>query len=171
MRDCMSDGRIRVRKFRPGDEAAVYDATIESMEALLRWGYTVQGYTSEDAARAVAEDIALWDQGARYAFAVEELPGPTFVGVLDIAEIEPEKSRAGLGWWVRTSRTRQGIATAAARLVAQAAFEDLHFSLLIVYANAQNMASRRVAEKIGAILTQIRPEDHGIYCAVYELRP
>jgi hypothetical protein len=36
---------------------------------------------------------------------------------------------------------------------------------------ADNIASRRVAEKIGAVLARIKPEDDGSYCAVFELKP
>jgi len=72
---------------------------------------------------------------------------------------------------VRTSKTGRGIATAAGRLVARAAFEDLNLASLLIYTNANNRASRRVAEKIGAVLMKIKPEKDGRFCAVYELKP
>ena len=94
-----------------------------------------------------------------------------FVGNCVVNEFEPERNHAALGWWVRTSKTSKGIATAAGRLAAQAAFEDLHLGSLSVYTNVGNIASRRIAEKVGAVLVRIKPEDDGIYCAVYELKP
>jgi len=51
---------------------------------------------------------------------------------------------------VRTSQTGQGIATAAVRLVAQCAFEDLGLRRLELLIAVDNLASRRVAEKVGA---------------------
>jgi len=171
MRDYLTDGRIALRKYRLGDELALHEAVTESIEALTRWGFYHFGFTREDAAIDVVQRIASWDQGTNYTFHIEELPGPVFVGNCRVEEIEREYHRAGLGWWVRTSKTGQGIATAAARLLAPAAFEDLQLGLLMVYANADNMASRRVAEKLGAVLVRIKPEDDGRYCAVYELKP
>lgn len=171
MRDYFTDGRISLRKYRIGDEAALYAAVCESMNELTGWGFYHVSFTLEDAVEDVDSRITNWNEGKSYTFLIEELPGPVFVGNCSIEEIEFERHHAGLGWWVRTSRTGRGIATAAGRLVAQAAFEYLQFSALGVYANADNIASRRVAEKIGAVLMRIKPEDDGRYCAVYELKP
>jgi ribosomal-protein-serine acetyltransferase len=138
---------------------------------LTRWGFYHVGFTMEDAVNDVVSRITTWNEGEAYTFLIEELPGPVFLGNCRIEELELEKNHASLGWWVRTSKTGHGIATAAARHVAQAAFDNLPLRSLAIYTNADNIASRRVAEKIGAVLVQIKPEDDGRYCAVYELKP
>ena len=56
-----------------------------------------------------------------------------------------------LGYWVRTSATRNGIASKAARLVAQFGFEELGLHRIEIIAAIPNIASQRVAEKIGAV--------------------
>lgn len=171
MRDYVTDGHISLRKYRIGDEFALYEGVSESIEQLTRWGFYHVGFTIEDAAKDIVSRITDWTEGKAYTFLIEELPGSVFVGNCRVEEFEPERNHAGLGWWVRTSRTSKGIATAAGRLVAQAAFKDLHLGSLGVYASVDNFASRRVAEKIGAVLVRIKPEDDGSYCAVYELKP
>jgi ribosomal-protein-serine acetyltransferase len=170
MRDYVTDGRISLRKYRIGDEFALYEGISESIEELTRWGFYHVGFTMEDAAEDVASRVTNWTEGKSYTFLIEELPDPVFVGNCTVNELEPERNHAALGWWVRTSKTGKGIATTAGRLVAQVAFEDLHLSSLSIYTNADNIASRRVAEKVGAVLVQIKPEDDGSYCAVYELK-
>jgi len=171
MRDYITDGRISLRRYRPGDAQALYEAVTESIDELPPWGFFHAGFTLEEAEEEVVSRMSYWDKGVNYSFVIEEPAGETFVGNCRIEEIEREQNRAALGWWVRTSRTRRGIATAAGRLAAQAAFEDLQFDKLFIYTRAENIASRRVAEKIGARLDQIRPEENGILCAVYELKP
>jgi ribosomal-protein-serine acetyltransferase len=171
MRDYLTDGRISLRKYRIGDEFALYEGISESMEELTRWGFYHVGFTMEDAAEDVASRVTSWAQKKSYTFLIEELPGAVFAGNCMVNELEPGGDRAALGWWVRTSKTGRGIATAAGRLAAQAAFEDLHLGSLRVYTNADNVASRRVAEKIGAVLLRIKLEDDGSYCAVYDLKP
>jgi ribosomal-protein-serine acetyltransferase len=171
MRDFVTDGRISLRRYRIGDAFALYEGISESIEELTRWGFYHADFTLEDAAEDVASRVANWNEGRSYTFLIEALPGPVFVGNCMVNEIEPERSRAALGWWVRTSRTGSGIATAAGRLAAQAAFEDLGLGSLIIYADAGNTASRRVAEKVGAVLVRIKAENDGWYCAVYELKP
>ena len=171
MRDFITDGRISLRKYRPGDEFALYEGVRESIQEVTRWGFYHPGFTLENAEKDVLDRVDSWNEGKGYTFLIEELPGPIFVGNCSINELELERHHAALGWWVRTSKTGKGIATTAARLVAQAAFEDLSLNSLSIYTNAKNIASRRVAEKIGAVLVKIKPEGNGIFSARYELKP
>ncbi len=58
----------------------------------------------------------------------------------------------------RTGQTGQGIATAAVRLIARFGFEDLGLlRLLELLIAADNLASRRVAEKVGATFEGVVP--------------
>ena len=129
MRDFMTDGRISIRKYRLGDEFALYEGVSELIVELTRWGFYHVGFTMEDAVNDVVSRITTWTEGKIYTFLIEELPGRVFVGNCKIEELEPEINHASLGWWVRSSKTGKGIATAAGRLVAQAAFEELQFAL------------------------------------------
>jgi ribosomal-protein-serine acetyltransferase len=169
-REYLTDGTISLRKYCIGDEAALYEAIHESIQELTRWGFYHADFTCEDAAQDVISRIESWNEWEAFTYLIELPSGPGLIGNCRIEEFEPEEKHAALGWWVRTSLTHQGIATAAARLVAQAAFEDLHLDALGIYTRAENAASRRVAEKIGAVLQQIKPEEDGTRCAVYELK-
>jgi ribosomal-protein-serine acetyltransferase len=166
----MTNGHIILRKYRIGDEFALYEGISESIEELTHWGFYHVGFALEDAKTDVISRIENWTEGKAYSFLIEEIPGPVFVGNCGVDEFEPERNHAGVGWWVRTSQTGKGIAAEAARLLAQAAFEDLNLTSLGVCTNADNAASRRVAEKIGAVLIRIKSEDDGSSCAVYELK-
>src|SRR5438876_1019870 len=64
---------------------------------------------------------------------------------------------ANVGYWVRTSQTGQGIATAAVRLIAWFGFEDLGLLRLELLIAADNPASRRIAEKVGATFERVLP--------------
>ncbi|GAI57617.1 unnamed protein product, partial [marine sediment metagenome] len=57
---------------------------------------------------------------------------------------------ANIGYWVRTSRTKRDVASAAVRLLAQFGFKKLKLNRIEVKAAVGNKASQRVAEKIGA---------------------
>jgi RimJ/RimL family protein N-acetyltransferase len=171
VRDYITDGHISLRRYQIGDESALFKGINESIKELTQWGFYHAGFTQEDAVEDVVSRIRNWTEGESFTYLIEQLPGRVFIGNCKIEEFEPEMNHAALGWWVRTSMTNQGIATAASRLVARAAFEDLQLNSLSVYTRAENIASRRVAEKIGAVLLQIKPEEDGSYCAVYELKP
>jgi RimJ/RimL family protein N-acetyltransferase len=64
---------------------------------------------------------------------------------------------ADIGYWVRTSQTGLGLATAAVRLVARFGFEDLGLRRLEMLIATDNLASRRVAEKVGATFEGVLP--------------
>lgn len=170
-RDSLTDGLLSLRKYAPGDACALYAAVNESIAQLTQWGFYHPGFTLEDAAADAAARIADWNAGHTFTYLIEQRSGPGLVGNCRIEELEPEQQQAALGWWVRSSLTGRGLATAAARLVAQAAFEDLQLSALHIYTRVENAASRRVAEKLGALLVEIRPEPDGRCCAVYALQP
>jgi len=171
MRELISNEHFSLRKYRPGDEHALFEGVNESIKELTRWGFYHTNFTLEDARDDVAGRIDSWNQGNSYTFFIETSPASLFAGNCSLNELEPENNRAALGWWVRTSQVGKGIATAAGSLVARAAFEDLNLASILIYTNAENKASRRVAEKIGAELANIKPEENGIFCAVYELKP
>ena len=110
------------------------------------------GATYAKAARHVSESVQAWQAGTWYDFAIDRVDSNTFLGRVGLDRIDREQRTANVGYWVRTGCTRQGIATAAVRLVAQFAFEDLDLQQLELRIGLENVASRRVAEKSGAIL-------------------
>ncbi len=176
MRDYLTDGRIVVRAYRLGDERGLCDAIRESIPELARYYIAFPtDYGVQHAKRWVDTCIGRWDEGHSYAYVIESVSEGTFLGECNI-ELDLANRNAEIGYWVRTSRTCQGVATAAARLVAQLAFEDLGLIRLEISTRADNAASRRVAEKLGAVLegvlrsktmTPSRPVD----CLMYGLLP
>ena len=80
---------------------------------------------------------------------IESVQG-RFLGACGIDKFELENQRCNLGYWVRTSATRGGVATAAARALADWAFRSTDLVRLEILVAVGNIASRRVAAKIGA---------------------
>jgi RimJ/RimL family protein N-acetyltransferase len=58
---------------------------------------------------------------------------------------------ANLGYWVRASATRRGVATAAVEERAGWAFRETNLARLELVVAIGNAASHRAAEKVGAI--------------------
>ncbi|MEP0944569.1 MAG: GNAT family N-acetyltransferase [Rhizobiaceae bacterium] len=54
-----------------------------------------------------------------------------------------------IGWWLRRSHWRQGLALEAARCVVQMAFSELAIKRLVARVYEQNLASVRLIEKLG----------------------
>jgi RimJ/RimL family protein N-acetyltransferase len=60
-------------------------------------------------------------------------------------------SFCNLGYWIRTSRIREGAATEAIRLLAQFGFSTLQLVRIEIVVAAGNLASQKAAEKAGAM--------------------
>jgi ribosomal-protein-serine acetyltransferase len=153
----LTDGTITIRAYEPGIERAVFEAARESVREIGPSMRTWQdGATYEKSVRHVAESIEAWQTGTWYDFAIHRVGSPMFLGRAGLDQMN-DGGVANVGYWVRTSETGQGIATAAVRLVARFAFEDLGLRGLELHIAAENLASRRVAEKVGARLEDVLP--------------
>lgn len=72
------------------------------------------------------------------------------VGTCGLNEIDKRNNRANLGYWRRSDRPRRGLATSAARLLADHGLYDLGLHRIEIIMAVENEASRRVAERTGA---------------------
>jgi RimJ/RimL family protein N-acetyltransferase len=153
----LSDGTIVIRAYEPGIEGAVFEAARESIREISPTMRTWRdGASHETAARHVAESILAWEAGRWFDFAITRVGSPTFLGRVGLDQITVDGT-ADVGYWVRTGQTGLGIATAAVRLVARFGFEDLGLRRLELLIATDNLASRRVAEKVGATFEGLLP--------------
>jgi RimJ/RimL family protein N-acetyltransferase len=143
---------------------AVFEAARDSVQeigpVMRTWR---EGATYKKATRHVAESIRAWHVGTWYDFALSRVGSAAFLGRVGLDRIRGNET-ANVGYWVRTGQTGRGIATAAVRLIAQFGFEDLGLRRLELLIAVDNLASRRVAEKVGATYEGILPvdsRDHG----------
>ena len=151
MRTELSDGRIRIRRYREEDADRLFEAARESVNEVHPWlPWCHPGYTREESGEWVKSRPKAWDEGEAHSFVIEDALSKEFLGGCGLNQIDKVHLRANLGYWVRTGRTGEGAATAATRLLARFAFEDLGLQRVEIVAAVENKASRRVAEKAGA---------------------
>ncbi|MHB1033680.1 MAG: GNAT family N-acetyltransferase [Pirellulales bacterium] len=146
------DGLVRLRPYRAEDADSHFEAAIESVVAASPWlPWCHAGYTREDSVQWIASREEAWRSDSDYSFAILEYTTGAFLGGCAVNRIDRVNLRANLGYWVRTSRTGRGFATAAARLLARFAFDELGLQRIEILAAVGNVASRRVARKLGAV--------------------
>lgn len=107
-------------------------------------------YSIEETKAWIKSCAEMWAKGTEYNFAILDAKDNTFLGSCGLNQVNLVEGFANLGYWVRSTRTKQGIALAAARLLARFAFAELEVKRLEVGAATGNKASQRVAEKLGA---------------------
>lgn len=173
----LTDGRILLRPHRREDCEALHTAVTESVQEAAPWlQWCHPGYSRAEAEVFIRLVGEAWAQRTRYPFAIIAAKDGAFLGGIEINQIVKANRLANVGYWIRTSCTRQGIASAALRLAAQYAFGALGLTRLEIVCLPTNLLSRRVAEKAGArfeALARNRIVMHGIPrdAVVYGLLP
>ncbi|HUG53180.1 MAG TPA: GNAT family protein [Vicinamibacteria bacterium] len=168
----MTASTCRLEPYGPEDAEAVYAAVRESMAELSVWmPWCHAGYAIADAREWTASRPAMAAQGREYDFAIVDVEG-RFLGGCGLNQINHAHGFANLGYWVRTGAAGRGIATAAARRLADWAFRNTGLVRLEIVCAAGNERSQRVAERAGAtregllhdrLLIHGRPHDAVMY--------
>jgi len=145
-----SDG-IGIRRYRMEDVDALFEAVRESVRELSVWmPWCSESYSRADSESFVRTRESEWEMGAHYSFVVYETASGQFLGSVGLNFLNPIHQFANLGYWVRSSRTRHGVASTAARLAARFGLVELGFNRLEIVTAAGHVASQRVAKKVGA---------------------
>lgn len=144
---------IVARTYRDGDAPLLYEAVRESIAEVSVWlPWCHQDYSIEESREFVASRSTAVQADEHYSFAVFSRDDPRhLLGGVGLNFINRVHQFANLGYWTRTSAAGKGIASEAARLVALFGLEQLGLQRIEIVAALPNLASQRVAEKIGAV--------------------
>lgn len=141
---------VRIRPYRLEDAEVVVDAVRESMLEMQPWmPWCHPGYSIEDSRAWLAVHVPAFEDGTAFEFAIVSARG-RYLGGCGLNRLDMANGRANLGYWVRTSATRRGVATAAVCALRDWAFNSTDLIRLEIVVAVANAASHRVAEKAGA---------------------
>ena len=140
-----------MRPHRKTDAPALHEAVLESVAEVGRFmPWCHPAYSLADAERWVTECEEKFRTGSEFEFVIADAHD-RFLGVCGLNCLNPGHRKANLGYWVRTSAAGMGVATEAARQVIGFAFSETGLARLELVCAVENLASRRVARKLGAI--------------------
>jgi ribosomal-protein-serine acetyltransferase len=141
---------VRIRAYRLDDAPAVLEAARESLAELQPWmPWCHPGYSLEESRSWLAGQVPAFQERTAFEFAIVS-PDGRYLGGCGLNQIDAGNGRANLGYWVRSSVTRQGVATAAVTLLRDWGFRNTSLVRLEIVIAIGNVASYRVAEKSGA---------------------
>ncbi len=142
----LTDEELRLRPIAADDADAIFDSCHGGDMARFIPGFP-DPYERDDAAAFAARAVERWRAAEAYAFAIVAGGSDHLVGVIELRA--PEDGAADVGYWVRDDARGRGIATRALRLVSEWAIRELGVERLWLTAAPDNVASQRVAEKVG----------------------
>jgi len=146
----LADGLVTLRPWHDDDADALI-RRINDPDVAAFLDLVPQPYTAADAHEWVAITAEGWQNATSATFAVhvEGLDGAVGgVGVRFLSDLD--EGCAEVGYWVGADARGRGVATAAPRLAARWAFENVpELARLQLRAAVENVPSNRVAEKAG----------------------
>src|SRR5262245_7807785 len=142
---------VRLRPYIESHAWSVFEAARESVIEVHPWlPWCHPNYQVSEAQDWIRGRIRDFESRSQFQFAIESHEG-AYLGGCGLNQINSLHQFANLGYWVRTSQARHGVATQAVRLLAQWAFSHTGLVRLEILTAVGNAASQRVAEKAGAI--------------------
>ena len=166
-----------LRPFNTRDVAAFVEAVRESHLTAGRWMSWCHGaYSRAEAKTWVALAGKNLQDGSAYELGIFTLDGKTLLGGVGLNQFNREHNFCNLGYWVRESRQGQGVATRAARALAEFGFRELKLARIEIVVVQGNVPSQRVALKVGATFecvarNRLVVADRSYAAAVYSLVP
>ncbi len=147
----LSDGVISLRPFQMSDTDELTEAVRESIPELKPWmSWCHDDYSEDDTRNWIKSLPSGWAEGTQFNFAMMDTQDGLLLGGCGLNHINPTYRFANLGYWVRTSRTGEGIASRAVRLIASFAIEQVKLIRVEIVVAVENYPSLRVAGKVGA---------------------
>ncbi len=132
-------------------------------------------FSVRDAEEWIAHCERSWEAGSDREFGILDATSSEVLGCVGINQFNRVHNFANVGYWVRTSRVGRGVASAAVLSIAGFAFGELKLSRIEIVAQVDNVASRRVAEKVGCrfegiarnrVVYRGQPRDAALYSLV-----
>lgn len=168
-------GNVCVRLYQPGDGPALFAAIDDRRDALLPWML----WASSDPQKV--DDSIFYVERCRRAYekrdcldfpmGIFDTTSGVVLGGTGLHRIVPDTRQAEIGYWVRGTHQGKGICTQAIGALISAGLgpvEEGGWGLrrILVFNDAENLASRRVCEKLGLRL-EMRMQKDRCVDAVY----
>ena len=154
LREPLSDGVVSLRPWHLADAPAV-TAACQDPE-IPRWTRVPTPYTEADACEWLEDEPHRWHAGESAELAVVNAISGDLLGAVALLAIHWEDRRATIGYWVAAEARRRGVAHRAVWLLSDWAFQSLDLVRLQIIAEAENVASCRVAEASGFVPEGVR---------------
>ena len=139
--------RLLLEPLDPSHGAELWSAAARSLEELRPW---LPWAIDAEEARIVefaTRCVSLWEQGSDHVFTL--VHDGVAAGLVGLHNIDRVAGSASMGYWLDSRLTGRGLMTEAGEAVVELAFAELRLHRLGLLAAPGNVASVRVAEKLG----------------------
>jgi RimJ/RimL family protein N-acetyltransferase len=152
------NNKIRIRPFIEADIPLMCALVVNSVAEFSKYlPWATPDYNEEHSRLWVSWAHYNWQTQRQYDFVIEDVNTGEFLGGIGLLEVDFNNKCAKLGYWLGTAHTGKGLTTQAARLIIEFARNELTLEKLIIRIAEDNLASKKIAEKLGATYIGIEP--------------
>ncbi len=151
---------IYLRFPRKSDADSIQTAVDESRPELERFMISPwRSRTREDAAAFIENCRRGRKRRTSFGFSIFDSRTKQYVGQIGLHGLGDPNRSGEVGYWIRTSQTGKGIGSTAVALMLLFAFKELKLHKVILRAAEDNLASCRIAEKLGFAFEGIQRDE------------
>lgn len=152
--------RLLIRAPLWGDGAAVNEAVRESIEELRPWMPWAQNApTIEESEINIRKSRLQFLERTDLRLQLIQKESGQLVGSSGLHRIDWKARKFEIGYWVRTSYSKQGYITEAVEAITNYAIQELQANRIEIRCDSRNTQSARVAERSGFVLEGILRND------------
>ncbi|MFQ5554355.1 MAG: GNAT family N-acetyltransferase [Acidimicrobiia bacterium] len=143
--------RLVLRPFRKRDVGAVHEAILASLPDLAQWlPWAASNYSRPVTTQFLRDSVTAWGDEKAYDFAIRSREDPDrHLGNASVWWTSKANLAGEIGYWIRSDATGSGVCTEAVARLLQVGFEELGMHRASLRIAVGNVASERVAEKLG----------------------
>ena len=147
---------LTLRPYSDLDAEEFTSAVLESVESVGRWmSWCSADYSIDRALEWFADCRNKQAAGSAYEYGIFCQATGKFLGGAGLNEIRPQHKFCNLGYWIRQSEQRKGIASRCVKALSTQAFRELGLHRVEIVVAVGNVASEGVAIKSGALRESI----------------
>jgi ribosomal-protein-serine acetyltransferase len=153
---------VTLHRWQPGDAERLHQATLESIEHLRPWMDWIshEPMTVDERRRMLESWQQEWQAGADAIYAILVDDGAVAGGCGLHHRGGP--GTLEIGYWIHPRFLRRGLATAAARLLTDAAFSIPGIRQVEIHHDKANLRSRAVPERLGYEFVGESPDERAV---------
>ncbi len=143
--------RLVLQRFSRRDHTSVDEAIRRSLPDLHQWlPWARLDYQHDDTSAFIRDSVQAWreDRAWDYSIRFKEAPD-RHLGNISMWTVSKLGKIAEFGYWVRSDETSKGICTEAVARLLEEAYTALGYHKVTLRVAVGNVASDRVAEKLG----------------------
>jgi ribosomal-protein-serine acetyltransferase len=145
------DENLKLRQLIPDESNLIFSIVDSEREYLGKWLPWVENtQTPGDSKEFIEGIIQKRQEGTEFGFGIIVNDQPK--GHISLMHVSDGKAPE-IGYWISSQESGKGITSKAAKTVTEFGFKTLGLDKITIRADHRNIASNKVAEKLGYILT------------------